>query len=102
MLTVQPVCVPGVPGEEAVRRIHRADNTQADIVDGLRRVGVRVFVIGRPVDLLTLHRGKWLPIECKSQKRLRADQAEQNELVAECGIPRVTSLDEALRAVGAI
>jgi hypothetical protein len=86
---------------DALRRIHRSDSSQAAIVDALRKAGVTVFVIGKPVDLLTHYRGKWLPLECKpaTHKRARSDQSEQEALLTECGIPKVRTPEEALRAV---
>lgn len=76
----------------------RVDDTQREIVHGLRKAGVLVWIIGRPVDLLTFHRGNWKPMEIKTTHKFRADQEEQNQLVADCAIPRVTNLDEALKA----
>lgn len=78
----------------------RVDLTQQDIVHALRQMGVRVWIIGQPCDLLTLYRGRWLPLECKSTRRVRKDQAGQNAFVEENGVPRVTSVTEALKAVG--
>lgn len=82
----------------------RVDSTQRAIVAALRKAGVRVFVIGRPVDLLTYHRGRWQPLECKptTHKRGRADQAEQEAVLAECAIPKVRTAEEALKAVGLV
>jgi hypothetical protein len=79
----------------------RTDSSQREIVAALRKAGVTVWVISRPVDLLTHYRGKWLPLECKpvTHKRARRDQAEQEALLAECGIPKVRTPEEALRAV---
>ncbi len=78
----------------------RVDDTQREIVHGLRKCGVMVWIIGRPVDLLTFHRGNWKPMEIKTKHYVRPDQAEQNQLVKDTGIPRVTSLAEAMQALG--
>lgn len=81
---------------------HRPDNTQAAIVKALRTVGVSVWNIGRPCDLLTYYRGRWLPMECKSTARARKDQAGQTAFIQDYRVPRVTTPEEALQAVGAM
>jgi Holliday junction resolvase len=84
----------------------RKDASQDAIVNALRKAGVKVWIIGRPCDLLTLYRGKWLPLECKTAKggklRLRKDQAEQAAFCEETGVPYVTNDVEALKAVGVL
>lgn len=82
----------------------RTDAAQAAIVDGLRQCGVTVFIIGQPVDLLTYYRGRWLPLEVKTATktgriRKRKDQPEQDATLAACGIPRVTTVEQALAAL---
>jgi hypothetical protein len=81
------------------RRHSRPDSVQNDIVNALRAAGVLVCVIGRPVDLLTFYRGKWLPLECKTTKRPRKDQAAQTLFLAATGVPKVRTALEALEAV---
>jgi hypothetical protein len=49
------------------RIIHRADSTQAAIVQALRAIGAYVDVIGDPVDLLVGFRGKTYLAECKTE-----------------------------------
>lgn len=66
-----------------------------------------MWIIEKPVDLLTLFRGQWMPIEVKTPQkngraRKRNDQPEQTELVQRTRIPVVTTPIEALRAVGAV
>lgn len=79
----------------------RIDSSQPEIVASLRNAGVDVFIIGQPVDLLTHYKGRWLPLEAKAVgSRLRKDQAAQQAVMRSCGIPRVTTPEEALRAVG--
>ena len=90
------------------RWANKIDATQAAIVKALREAGVQVWVIQRPVDLLTYHRGKWLPIECKTPKRKdgkwtpRTDQQAQTELIDRTAIPCVLSPTDALKALGLI
>ena len=97
-----------------MRRAARQDASQAAIVEGLRKAGYRVEIIGRPVDLLV---GKlwresfkggwgidWTLMECKTpqkngKRRPRRDQEAQDRFVEETGTPVVTTLEEALRAL---
>lgn len=85
----------------------RKDTTQRKIVEALEAVHCEVWIIERPCDLLTLFRGRWLPLECKTptasgKARKRADQAEQTEVIERTCIPVVTTPMEALRAIGAV
>jgi len=85
----------------------RKDAVQKDIIQALEAAHCEVWVIEQPIDLLTLYRGRWLPLECKTPQkngraRRRADQAEQAELIQRTAIPVVTTPMEALRAIGAI
>ncbi|HUD12004.1 MAG TPA: hypothetical protein VMS08_06340 [Candidatus Saccharimonadia bacterium] len=93
-----------------MRRAAKVDASQADIVDGLREVGVKVWVIGWPCDLLCLYwSGKyqtflWQTLESKSptktgKRRKRTDQAKQDEFLASTGTPVVLSLNDALLAL---
>jgi hypothetical protein len=84
----------------------RKDASQRAIVEALEAVNCEVWVIERPCDLLTLFRGRWLPMECKTPQRngrarKRNDQAEQTTLIERTRIPVVTTPIEALRAIGA-
>ena len=87
-----------------MRYASRKDTTQSRIVAALRGAGVRVEIIGRPVDLLTYYRGVWLPMECKTpvkgEYRPRGDQKAQQAFISETGCPVVTSPEEALEAAG--
>jgi hypothetical protein len=84
----------------------RVDKSQQAIVDGLRAAGVHVDIIGRPVDLLTYYRGRWLPMECKTIKAGRitvqkeAKMQKQATFCVTHNVPIVTNLQEALFAVG--
>lgn len=85
----------------------RKDATQRVIVEALEAVHCEVWIIERPCDLLTLFRGRWLPLECKTPQsngrvRKRSDQAEQTETLERTRIPVVTTPMEALRAIGAV
>ena len=60
-----------------MRRAARVDNNQQAIVDALKRVGVSVEIIGKPVDLLICCRGETALLEVKNPDggdRLTKDQ----------------------------
>lgn len=63
-----------------MRRAARVDNNQADIVKALRRIGVQVEIIKKPVDLLICHRGVTSVAEVKNpdadSPRLTKDQVD--------------------------
>lgn len=99
----------GRRAEESVsikRWATRKDAVQKDIIAALESVGCEVWVIEKPVDLLTNFRGQWMPLECKTPQkngkaRKRNDQAEQTETIERTRIPVVTTPLEALKAIGA-
>jgi hypothetical protein len=80
----------------------KVDSTQPEIVKALRAVGVRVEIISRPVDLLTLYRGRWQPLEVEGtvKKRTRRDQERQKAFIEQTGTPVVKTVQEAYTAVG--
>lgn len=85
----------------------RKDSVQRDIIAALEAAGCEVWVIEKPVDLLTNFRGQWLPLECKTPQkngraRKRNDQPEQTAVIERTRIPVVTTPVEALRAIGAM
>lgn len=62
-----------------MRRAAKSDSNQTEIVKALRRVGVSVEVIGKPVDLLICHRGETALMEVKNpdgRDELTKDQVE--------------------------
>lgn len=71
-------------------------------MDALRAVGIQVWVIGKPCDLLTLYAGKWLPLEVKSDTssaRTRKDQDSQKKFLATTGVSIVKTPQEAIAAI---
>lgn len=85
----------------------RKDTSQRHIIEALEAVNCEVWVIERPCDLLTLFRGRWQPLECKTPQtngkaRKRSDQAKQAQMIERTCIPVVTTPMEALRAIGAV
>lgn len=80
----------------------RRDIAEPGIIKALELVGAEVWVLDRPVDLLTFYRGRWMPLEVKTGKyRPRKDQAAQAAVIERRAIPVVTTPLEALRAIGA-
>lgn len=94
----------------------KVDSTQKAIVDGLRKIGFRVEIIGEPVDLLVGKpifwqlmskdssinqiRYSWSLLEVKRKSGLRRkDQPTQNLFVDETHTPVVSNLEEALAAL---
>lgn len=62
-----------------MRRAAKTDHTQAAIVDALRKIGVSVEYIKKPVDLLVCHWGVTSLMEIKNRDgkdRLTKDQVE--------------------------
>jgi hypothetical protein len=81
------------------RYAKKTDATQREIVDGLRRCGVQVWVISKPCDLLTLYRGKWLPLETKATPYVDKRQEEQIKFLKDTGTPVVRTFPAAYEAV---
>jgi hypothetical protein len=52
-----------------LRRAARIDDNQTAIIDALKRVGVSVEIIGKPLDLLICVRGETLLLEVKNSER---------------------------------
>ncbi len=91
-----------------MRRAAKVDLAQAEIVEELRRLGYRVEVIGRPVDLLVgldySSGTRWRLLEVKTptksgKKRIRSDKKKQEDFLRETGTPTVCSLEEALQVL---
>jgi len=84
------------------RYAKKSDTNQDEIVSALRKVGILVAIIGRPVDLLTYYPAKrrFLPLEIKrAKKRPRKEQEAQNAFIGATGCPVVTSALAAIEAV---
>jgi hypothetical protein len=81
------------------RYAKRTDATQKAIVEALRKVGVKVWIISEPCDLLTLYRGVWRPIECKPVKRKRNDQEKQTEFLKDTATQVCRTPEAAIAAV---
>jgi hypothetical protein len=78
----------------------RPDLNQSEIVGALRQIGAKVWIIGQPVDLLVLYRGKWLPMEVKGYTaRPRRDQEKQTAFLELTHCPVVKTAQEAIQAV---
>ena len=84
-----------------MRRAAKVDDNQGDIVKALRKIGVSVEVIGKPLDLLICHRGETALMEVKNLDGRNAYTKEQVEFIARWPgkIHTARTVDEALRAV---
>lgn len=82
-----------------MRRAAKQDASQWPIVEALRKIGARVYFMGKPVDLLVAWRGQWHVLEVKSEGG-RLTQA-QVQFIAENTAPVhvVQTVDEAFAAI---
>ena len=81
------------------RYARRVDLNQNEIVKGLRQCGIRVDIMGKPVDLLTFYRGRFLPLEIKHTPYKDKRQKEQLEFLAQTSCPVVRTFEEAYAAI---
>lgn len=65
-----------------MRRAAKVDDNQGAIVDALRRVGIQVEVIGKPVDLLLCCRGETSLMEVKNPEGKDEYTKAQVEFIA--------------------
>lgn len=79
----------------------KIDASQPDIVAALRKFGVHVEIIGRPVDLLCFYNGLWMLGEAKpvGWRGYGKKQAKQREFVEKFKIPIWTTPAEAIESV---
>lgn len=89
------------------RYAKKRDTAEAPIIEALRKAGCRVWQLDRPFDLLVGVGGRFVVLECKSNGRVRKDQAKQTEALHDAqagGLPcyRVQTVDDALQAVGLV
>lgn len=84
-----------------MRRAARTDNNQAAIIDALKKVGVSVEIIGRPLDLLVCCRGETSLMEIKNPDRSEQWTKDQVEFIARWPgkIHIARSAEDAVRAV---
>lgn len=82
---------------------HRSDENQEAIVAAWRRVGASVWLIGRPVDAIVGFQGRDYLIEIKTPRgRIRASQTAFRASWRGHEVQIVRTVDEALRAIGAM
>lgn len=90
----------------SLRRASRKDANQTRIVKALRDVGVKVYILNEPVDLLTGFQGTLRAIEVKDGERIpsqRKLKPSQEKFMAEfqgCPVYKVENVFEALAAHG--
>jgi hypothetical protein len=63
------------------RAVHRSDANSAALVKVARKLGMLVYHIGRPVDLLVF-RGVWYPVETKGERGVYTE--DQRQFLGEC------------------
>lgn len=90
------------------RYARKTDTAQPGIVDDLRKLGWVVVVIGKPVDLLVRRKAwpanVWRCLEVKTPTKtgkivLDKRQREQIAFCADYDVPKVATLEQALRAL---
>lgn len=88
-----------------MRRAHRVDANQPEIVRALRRIGATVVdlsAVGNDVpDLLVGYRGRWQLMEIKVEGGKLSKGQEKFYMSSQGPIFIVTSIDEALEFAGA-
>lgn len=90
----------------ALRRASRKDANQSRIVKALRDLGVSVYILNEPVDLVTGFRGTLRMLEVKdgdrvpSQRKLKPSQVKFMTEFAGCPVFKVENIYEALRIHG--
>lgn len=84
-----------------MRRAANTDKNQTAIVEALRRLGVSVEIIRKPVDLLVWHRGEYSLMEVKNPDGFDRFTKEQAEFLSRWPgtVHIVRSEEEAIRAV---
>lgn len=85
-----------------VRRAARRDVTEFEIVKALRAVGARVVRMNQPCDLLVNFRDVLYLLEIDGITQYRKRAAAQSSFLAEWGVPRVKTPEQALKAIGAM
>lgn len=90
----------------SLRRASRKDANQSRIVKALRDVGVKVYVLNEPVDLLTGFQGVLRAVEVKDGDRIPSERKlkpSQERFMAEfqgCPVFKVENIYEALAIHG--
>lgn len=87
-----------------MRRNHRPDDNQDEIVKALRKIGVSVEVIGKPLDLLICHRFETSLMEVKApESKGHADEFTKDQIEFMARWPGkihvVRTIEEAMTAV---
>jgi hypothetical protein len=84
-----------------MRRAARIDNNQTLIIDALKKVGVSVEILGKPLDLLVCCRGETSLMEIKNPDRSEEWSKDQLEFIARWPgkIHIVRSIKDAIAAV---
>lgn len=92
------------------RYARKVDLSQKAIVEGLRALHYRVYLIGEPCDLLVYGWSnkrqcfRWQTLELKTptktgKRRKRTDQIDQQRFLEDTRTPVVLTLEDAIRAL---
>jgi hypothetical protein len=82
-------------------RVGRRDAVEEAIVLALEGCGCFVWRLHEPGDLLVWRLGEWRVVEVKNPgARPRRDQEKQRNLQRVLGIPKVSSVEEAVQLIG--
>lgn len=80
----------------------RRDATEVEIVYALKVAGAKVERLDRPVDLLVRYGDRVFLLECDGITKNRKREQKQLDFIALWDVPRVTTPEQALKAIGAI
>ena len=79
---------------------HRSDENQKPIVAALRSVGVLVWCVGEPCDLLCRHRDRYFLLDVDGVTLYRKRDIKQLANFKAWGVTLVKTPEAALKAVG--
>jgi hypothetical protein len=87
--------------EDEMRRAAKGDGNRHELVEAMKRIGARVYPIGKPLDYLVTFRKRTLLVEIKNPLGRNRLTKEQEEFIASWDgeIHVCSTIDEAVNAV---
>jgi hypothetical protein len=87
--------------EDEMRRAAKGDDNRHELVEAMKRIGARVYPIGKPLDYLVTFRKRTLLVEIKNPLGRNRLTKEQEEFIASWDgeIHVCSTIDEAVNAV---
>jgi hypothetical protein len=87
--------------EDEMRRAARGDDNRHELVEAMKRIGARVYPVGKPLDYLVTFRKRTMLVEIKNPEGKDRLTKEQEEFIAgwDGEIHICRSIDEAIKAV---